>query len=192
MPLLFSYGTLQQADVQQATFGRLLQGSADALLGHEQAMVAIDDPAVVATSGKTHHPIVRPSSHATAQVAGTVFEISDDELARADRYEVAAYRRIAAPLASGRTAWVYVDARPLPPSGDDLPPLPVIDQGRYRHYKGGEYEVLGVVRHSETLEPLVLYRPLYNASGDWVRPYAMFGEQVEIDGRLQPRFTRIG
>ena len=53
---------------------------------------------------------------------------------------------------------------------DDLNPLPALTAGLYRHYKGGEYEVLGVVRHSETLEPLVLYRPLYNDSGLWVRP----------------------
>jgi hypothetical protein len=69
--------------------------------------------------------------------------------------------------------------------------LPVAPLGLYRHYKGNEYEVLGVVRHSETLEPLVLYRPLYNQSGLWVRPYAMFFEQVEVDGRSQPRFARI-
>ena len=74
----------------------------------------------------------------------------------------------------------------------DLVPLPTLPLGRYRPYKGGEYEVLGVVRHSETLEPLVLYRPLYNASGWWVRPFAMFVEQIEIDGRLQPRFAVVG
>jgi hypothetical protein len=72
---------------------------------------------------------------------------------------------------------------------DDLPPLPTVVLGRYRHYKGGEYEVLGVVRHSETLEPLVLYRPLYNASGLWVRPYAMFLETVEVDGAQVLRFA---
>jgi hypothetical protein len=73
----------------------------------------------------------------------------------------------------------------------DLPPLPSIDLGRYRHYKGGEYEVLGVVRHSETLEPMVLYRPLYNASGLWVRPFAMFLELVEHEGQTRPRFSPI-
>jgi len=72
---------------------------------------------------------------------------------------------------------------------DDLPPLPTVVLGRYRHYKGGEYEVLGVVRHSESLEPLVLYRPLYNASGLWVRPYAMFLETVEVDGAQVLRFA---
>lgn len=77
-------------------------------------------------------------------------------------------------------------------TADDLPALPRPPPGLYRHYKGGEYRLVGVVRHSETLEPLVLYRPLYNASGDWVRPYAMFFEDVVIDGVRQPRFTRIG
>lgn len=73
----------------------------------------------------------------------------------------------------------------------NLTPLPKLQSGRYRHYKGGEYEVLGVVRHSETLEPLVLYRSLYNASGLWVRPYVMFVESLEIDGKAQPRFALI-
>jgi len=77
------------------------------------------------------------------------------------------------------------DSAPLP----DLPTLPT---GRYRHYKGGEYEVLGVVRHSETLEPLVLYRPLYNASRMWVRPFAMFLETVEVGGEAVRRFTPVG
>jgi len=72
---------------------------------------------VVATSGKTHHPIVRHSGVAGDRVPGTVFEVSDDELARADDYEVDAYRRIAVTLASGRDAWVYVDARFAPPAG---------------------------------------------------------------------------
>jgi len=72
-----------------------------------------------------------------------------------------------------------------------LSPLPSIPLGRYRHYKGGEYEVLGVARHSETLEPLVLYRPLYNQTGLWVRPYAIFFEQVESNGQLQSRFALL-
>ena len=76
-------------------------------------------------------------------------------------------------------------------SNESLPPLPTIALGRYRHYKGGEYEVIGVVRHSETLEPMVLYRPLYNASGNWVRPFGMFLETVDHEGRLQPRFSPV-
>ncbi len=75
---------------------------------------------------------------------------------------------------------------------DDLPALPPAPPGRYRHYKGGEYRLLGVVRHSETLEPLVLYRPLYGDRGDWVRPHAMFFETVLIDGVVRPRFEPIG
>ena len=74
----------------------------------------------------------------------------------------------------------------------DLVPLPPTPLGRYRHYKGGEYEVIGVARHSESHEPLVVYRPLYNETGWWVRPHAMFFEDIEVDGRMQPRFTRIG
>jgi gamma-glutamylaminecyclotransferase len=74
---------------------------------------------------------------------------------------------------------------------DDLPPLPPIPLGRYRHYKGGEYEVLGVARHSETHEPMVVYRPLYNATGWWVRPHAMFVEDVEVAGRRVPRFAAM-
>jgi hypothetical protein len=69
-----------------------------------------------------------------------------------------------------------------------IPPLP---PGRYRHFKGGLYEVIGVARHSETHELLVVYRPLYNESGLWVRPLAMFTESVTVDGRSVPRFARV-
>ncbi len=61
--------------------------------------------------------------------------------------------------------------------------------GRYRHFKGGEYEVLGVARHSEGLEDMVVYRPLYNDTGLWVRPLSMFLETVEHEGRAMPRFS---
>ena len=73
----------------------------------------------------------------------------------------------------------------------DLPELPTLPVGTYQHYKGGTYEVIGVARHSETLAPMVVYRPLYNQTGMWVRPYAMFLEQVEHAGRLQPRFALL-
>jgi hypothetical protein len=73
----------------------------------------------------------------------------------------------------------------------DLPPLPSAPHGRYRHYKGGEYDVIGVARHSETHEPVVVYRPLYNDSGWWVRPHAMFFETVLVDGVMRPRFEKI-
>ena len=64
--------------------------------------------------------------------------------------------------------------------------------GRYRHFKGGEYEVVGIAKHSETQETLVVYRPLYNDSGLWVRPVAMFLETVVHNGETVPRFTYIG
>lgn len=74
---------------------------------------------------------------------------------------------------------------------DALPLLPSLATGRYRHYKGGEYEVIGVARHSETLEPHVVYRPLYNTTGLWLRPLAMFVEEIDHDGRRQPRFAPV-
>lgn len=72
----------------------------------------------------------------------------------------------------------------------DLPPLIETPVGTYRHYKGGMYEVVGTVRHSETLEPLTLYRALYGQMGLWVRPAAMFNETVVIEGVQQSRFTK--
>jgi hypothetical protein len=74
----------------------------------------------------------------------------------------------------------------------ELAPLPELKTGRYRHYKGNEYEVVGLARHSESEEVMVVYRPLYNDSGMWVRPYPMFMESVEIDGKQIPRFAFIG
>ena len=63
--------------------------------------------------------------------------------------------------------------------------------GKYRHYKGGMYEVIGVARHSETEEELVVYRPLYGERGLWVRPRSMFEELVSIDDSKVPRFALI-
>lgn len=74
----------------------------------------------------------------------------------------------------------------------DLPTLIETRPGQYRHYKGMHYEVMGTVRHSETLEPMTLYRALYGERGLWVRPAAMFEEQVVIDGVRQARFTWLG
>ncbi|MBV8604238.1 MAG: DUF1653 domain-containing protein [Pelomonas sp.] len=73
----------------------------------------------------------------------------------------------------------------------DLTPLPATPTGRYRHYKGRDYEVVGVARHSETHEPLVVYRPLYGEGALWVRPHAMFFESVVVDGVSRPRFERV-
>lgn len=77
-------------------------------------------------------------------------------------------------------------------SDADLPPLIETPPGLYRHYKGLPYQVLGTVRHSETLEPMTLYRALYGQRGLWVRPAAMFQEEVVIEGVRQPRFQWQG
>jgi hypothetical protein len=76
-------------------------------------------------------------------------------------------------------------------SDEKLPQLLSTPPGRYRHYKGLLYEVIDTARHSETLEPMTLYRALYGERGLWVRPAAMFAEEVVIDGVRQPRFTRL-
>lgn len=76
-------------------------------------------------------------------------------------------------------------------SEEILPPLIITPPGRYQHYKGGLYEVVDTVRHSETLEPMTLYRALYGEKGLWVRPAAMFLENVEIEGVSQPRFAKV-
>ena len=67
-----------------------------------------------------------------------------------------------------------------------------IKLGEYRHYKGKEYEVIGIAKHSETLEELVVYQALYGERGLWVRPIKMFLEEVEVDGKKMPRFEYVG
>jgi len=75
---------------------------------------------------------------------------------------------------------------------ETLPPLIITRPGYYRHYKNLLYQVLGTVRHSESLEPMTLYKALYGEEGLWVRPAAMFNETVNIDGVVQPRFAWVG
>ena len=67
----------------------------------------------------------------------------------------------------------------------------MISPGKYRHYKGNDYEVVGVATHSETREALVVYRPLYGEGALWVRPLAMFLENVIVDGKEVPRFKKL-
>jgi gamma-glutamylcyclotransferase (GGCT)/AIG2-like uncharacterized protein YtfP len=108
--LLFSYGTLRQPEVQRATFGREIAGRPDAIIGYDLEYVTITDAHVIATSGSDRHPILKPTDRAGAAVEGTVFAISEADLAAADEYEVDDYVRVAVPLRSGGTAWVYVFA----------------------------------------------------------------------------------
>ena len=112
MALLFSYGTLQQEDVQLSTFGRQLHGEKDELVGFASSLVRIEDPHVAATLGKTHHANATFNGNEQSRVPGTVFEITDAELANVDEYERPFfYERVTARLASGRQAWVYVHTR---------------------------------------------------------------------------------
>ena len=106
--LLFSYGTLQQEDVQIATFRRRLTGVPDMLPGYRPDMLTISDPAVVGVSGAAQHPVAVPTGDAADAVPGTVFEITQEELRAADVYEAADYRRISVTLKSGAQAWLYV------------------------------------------------------------------------------------
>ncbi len=114
---LFSYGTLQQPEVQVHTFGRHLAGRPAAVTGFAQSWIAIADPAVVAASGLDRHPVVTRSDDPHAEVTGTVFEITTDELAAADLYEVDDYRRTLASCTSGEAAWLYVAAELLAEDG---------------------------------------------------------------------------
>ncbi len=108
---LFAYGTLQLETVQLATFGRPLAGTRDALAEFELVSLKIDDPAVVAISGKTQHTMAKFTGRASDVVPGTVFAVTPAEIHSADKYEVAAVKRVAVVLESGMRAWVYVDAR---------------------------------------------------------------------------------
>jgi hypothetical protein len=104
---LFSYGTLQQREVQLANFGRLIDGEPDALLGYELEQLQIADSHVVAVSGKSVHLIARASGDPAARVTGTLLYLSQAELEASDAYEDRAYVRIEVRLESGRSAFVY-------------------------------------------------------------------------------------
>ena len=108
MEKLFAYGTLQTEQVQHDTFGRLLEGAPDYLVGYRLSKLTIDDPAVVASSHQAVHPIAHRTDDPRDQVAGMVFEITSAELIQSDAYEVDAYVRQSIILQSGVTAWVYV------------------------------------------------------------------------------------
>jgi hypothetical protein len=111
---LFSYGTLQLEAVQMATFGRQLAGTTDSLPGFELASLKIEDPGVVALSGKSHHTMATFTGRASDVVSGIVFAVTPDEIQSADNYEVADVKRVAVILQSGARAWAYVDARYAP------------------------------------------------------------------------------
>lgn len=108
LELLFSYGTLQQQDVQRDTFGRLLKGIKDSVLGYVIDQIRISNKEVLTTSGKEFHPILRKTNRSEDQVQGTVFQLTRQELAQADEYEVDDYVRVSAVTKLGQQVWVYV------------------------------------------------------------------------------------
>lgn len=110
MPLLFSYGTLQEEEVQRSLFGRRPPSWPDELALYERRQVRIDDPRFAPEGGETY-AIVAFTGQESSRVVGTVLELSDLELATTDAYEPAPYVRIEALLRSGKRAWVYADGR---------------------------------------------------------------------------------
>ena len=105
---LFSYGTLRYEAVQLSNFGRKLHGTEDRLPGFGMSKIKIKDSSVIATSGEEEHPIVTYTGKSSDNVEGMVFDVSSEELEKADSYEVDDYKRIKVKLASGVFAWVYV------------------------------------------------------------------------------------
>ena len=107
---LFSYGTLQKESVQLDTFGRLLDGVPDILVGYKLSMIKIEDKKVITSSGATHHPIIKYTGDYSDTIEGIVFKITENELKQADKYEVDDYNRVPVQLKSGKSAWVYINA----------------------------------------------------------------------------------
>lgn len=105
---LFSYGTLQLPRVQLANYGRELTGTADAPVGYRLAPLEISDPDVVRISSKAVHTIARATGDPADRIEGMLFDLSEQELAATDSYEVDVYACIETELESGRRAWVYV------------------------------------------------------------------------------------
>ena len=108
MEKLFSYGTLQLETVQLEQFGRLLDGHPDTLTGYQIKDCAIQDPAVIKTSGKTIHPIACFTGHNLDEIPGVVFKVTAEEMQQADSYEVDDYQKVQCTLKSGKQTWVYV------------------------------------------------------------------------------------
>jgi len=110
MEQLFSYGTLRDEKVQRAVFGRTVAGRPDAIIGCRLEPVSITDQKSIAISGTANHTILVKTGNDADEISGMVFEITEEDLARADSYEDAAYVRVRVKLRSGRDAWVYAKA----------------------------------------------------------------------------------
>src|SRR5579872_3390349 len=114
MPILFSYGTLQDPAVQLQLFGRRIVGNPDEVIGFKCGELRVADPEFAVQSGRDTHAIVHYTGRDEDRTPGTALELSDAELAVADAYEPAEYTRICARLASGQDAWVYAGGTPTP------------------------------------------------------------------------------
>jgi len=109
VPLIFSYGSLREETVQLSVYGRVLRGEPDSLVGWVRTLIAVSKSHKAASLGTTHYANVQRSPQSSASVAGTVLELTEDELTASDGYERdAEYVRVMATLASGRRVWVYV------------------------------------------------------------------------------------
>lgn len=108
MEYLFSYGTLQQEAVQLETYGRLLSGETDHLVGYRMGKVNISDLEVIRKSGLKSHPVATATGNKNDKILGMVFTITLDELLATDNYEVAEYERVQTILKSGKKCWVYI------------------------------------------------------------------------------------
>ena len=112
MHKLFSYGTLQYKKVQIETFGRELQGKKDKLIGHKLSMIKINNQDVISKSEESEHPIIEYTGNNKDIVKGVLFDINNEELIKADSYEVEEYKRIKVKLDSGEKGWVYIKSKP--------------------------------------------------------------------------------
>lgn len=108
MPYLFSYGTLQNEQVQLETFGRKILGFKDELIGYKINYIEIFDKEVLRMSNQKFHLIIEYTGNTSDKVNGMTFEISEDELIKADNYEVDDYRRVLLKLKSGKNGYVYI------------------------------------------------------------------------------------
>jgi gamma-glutamylcyclotransferase (GGCT)/AIG2-like uncharacterized protein YtfP len=105
---LFSYGTLQKDKVQLELFGRLVNGTMDALRGYKLSTIEIKDESVLSKSEQQYHLIAIPSSDKNDIIEGIVLEISEEELHIADNYETDDYKRVKVQLESGKASWIYI------------------------------------------------------------------------------------
>ncbi len=112
MNKLFSYGTLRYKKVQIETFGRELQGKKDKLIGYKISMIKINDQDVISISDESEHPIIEYTGNNKDIVKGVLFNINDEELIKADSYEVKEYERIRVILKSKEKGWVYIKSKP--------------------------------------------------------------------------------